>query len=207
MRLAANIMAFVLSMVFYPLFVPTYGVALFCLTTQCPMGWAWIAILGTLVFTCILPLTSIGILIKAGKVKDLQIANAAERTMPYLYSTIGFAFWSYLMGHVLEAPLFLTVVCIGATVAIGGITLINRRWKISAHLTGVGGLVGGIFSYYIAINSTPEWHLILTLMLFSIVMMFARLRLNAHTSAQVAAGWIWGLFCTCVPNCIIAYVG
>ena len=206
MRIVANIVAFVLSMVFYPLFVPTYGVALFCLTTQCPMEWAWIAIVGTLVFTCILPLSSIGILIKAGKVKNIQISNAAERTMPYLYSTIGFAFWAYLMGHVLEAPSFLTIVSIGATVAIGGITLINRWWKISAHLTGVGGLLGGIFSYYIAIHSTPDWHLFLTLMLFSVVMMFARLRLNAHTSAQVAAGWLWGLFCTCIPNCIIAYV-
>ena len=146
MRVIANILAHILSLVFYPLFVPTYGIALFCYAFQCPMVWSAVAIIGTVLLTCVLPMTAIGIMIHKGKVKDIQISNAAERTLPYLYSTIGFMFWSYLIGGVLEAPLFLTLVAVGATVALGIVTIINRYWKISARLTGIGGLIGGWMS-------------------------------------------------------------
>ena len=206
MRMVANILAHILSLVFYPLFIPTYGIALFCYAFQCPIIWTVVAVLGTVLLTCVLPMTAIGIMIHQGKVKDIQISNAAERTMPYLYSTIGFAFWSYLIGGVLQAPLFLTLVSIGATVALGIVTLINRWWKISAHLTGIGGLVGGMMSFYAAADATPSELTIVVWMLFSLVLMFARLRLNAHTSAQVAVGWLLGMVCTCLPYCIIAYV-
>ena len=92
MRVVANILAHILSLVFYPLFVPTYGIALFCYAFQCPMVWSAVAIIGTVLLTCVLPMTAIGIMIHKGKVKDIQISNAAERTLPYLYSTIGFLF-------------------------------------------------------------------------------------------------------------------
>lgn len=206
MKTIANILAHILSLVFYPLFIPTYGIALFCYAFHSPVLWAFIAIFGTVSLTCILPMTAIAILIKQGKVQDIQIACATERTMPYLYSTIGFGFWAYLMGGVLQAPLFLTLVCIGATVALAIITVINRFWKISAHLTGVGGFFGGLMSYYIAVGTIPTWHLLVAVLLFSLVMMFARLRLNAHTSTQVVVGWLLGMICTCLPYCIISYV-
>lgn len=206
MRVIANIIAHVLSLVFYPLFIPTYGIALFCYAFHSPLVWACIAVTGTLLLTCLLPLTSIWIMIRQGKVKDIQIADASERTMPYLYTTIGFAFWSYLMSVVLHAPLFLTVVCIGSTVALAVITAINRFWKISAHLTGIGGFFGGLMNYYIAVGSTPSWSTLTVLLLFSLVMMFARLRLDAHTSSQVVVGWLLGIGCTSIPYFIISHV-
>lgn len=61
-------------------------------------------------------------------------------------------------------------------------------------------------SYYIAVGTIPTWHLLLAVLLFSLVMMFARLRLNAHTSTQVVVGWLLGMICTCLPYCIISYV-
>ena len=206
MRVVANILAHILSLVVYPLFVPTYGIALFCYAFQCPMVWSAVAIIGTVLLTCVLPMTAIGIMIHKGKVKDIQISNAAERTLPYLYSTIGFVFWSYLIGGVLESPLFLTLVAVGATVALGIVTIINRYWKISAHLTGIGGLVGGIMTYCLGIGAIPTWGTLIGWMLLSLVMMFARLRLDAHTPAQVCAGWLIGIACTFIPYCIYSYV-
>ncbi|MBR6118315.1 MAG: hypothetical protein IKQ11_05605 [Paludibacteraceae bacterium] len=206
MRILANILAKILSVVFYPLFIPTYGIALFCYVFHSPLLWAAIAIVGTVLFTCVLPMTSIWMLIRRGKVQDIQIEEATERTWPYLYSTIGFGFWSYLMSGILHAPQFITFVCYGATAALAIITLINRYWKISAHLTGVGGLIGGLMNYYVIINVTPAWHTVLAWCLFSLVMMFARLRLNAHTSEQVVAGWLLGIVCTCLPYSIMCYV-
>lgn len=210
MKQALDIIARIISIVCYPLFIPTYGMALFCYAYSVqvhalPMVWTIVATTGTLVLTCILPLSAIGILMLKGKVKDIQIENARERTAPYLYATAGFGFWSYLVTAILQAPLPIKMVSIGATAAIGTVMIINRWWKISAHMTGIGGLIGGWVSYYISIGMVPSWSTIGVWMTGSLVVMYARLRLNAHTGAQVAAGWLLGTACTCVPYCIMTY--
>lgn len=200
-----------LSYVLYPLFVPTYGMVLFCFafsrqTVALPWAWSLIAISGTFLLTCVLPLTAILLLMKSGQVSSLQIENASERTMPYVYASVGFACWAYLLIRILHAPLSLNMIAVGATVAIIIVALINRRWKISAHLTGFGGLVGGVMSYYISVGVVPSWGAMSAWLGGTLILMYARLYLHAHTPAQVAAGWLLGLSCTALPYSIIAYV-
>jgi len=207
----ADITAKALSALLYPLFVPTYGVALFCYAFAertdglLPLVWSLVAVIGTFLLTCILPVTAIWILIRQGKVKDLEIADAGERTMPYIYAVLGFGFWSYLMLSVLHAPMYLGLVSIGATVAIGLIAFINRRWKISAHLTGMGGLFGGLMSYCLGIGVLPGWGMVCLFLCITLALMYARVHLGAHTPAQVSAGWLLGILCTFLPVLIYQY--
>ena len=145
-------------------------------------------------------------MMKRGQVKDLYIDDPKERTMPYVYSALGFGFWSYLLVHILHAPAYLACVAIGATVAIVLVALINRYWKISAHLAGLGGLLGGILSYCLGIGAIPTWGTLIVWLGLSWLLRAARLRLNAHTGAQVSAGWLLGLLCTFIPYLIISHV-
>jgi len=200
-----------MSIMLYPLFIPTYGMALFCYAFSqhvmpLPLVWTLVAIIGTFVLTCMLPISAIWILIRRGHVQDLEIANAAQRTIPYLYTTMSFGFWCYLMISVLHAPSYIGCVCIGATIAIGLISIINRYWKISAHLTGTGGLFGGLMSYCVGIGALPTWGTICLWSGISLALMYARIRLNAHTPAQVCAGWLLGIFCSFTPYLIYRYV-
>lgn len=211
MSRALDIIAKILSVVLYPLFIPTYGIALFCVAHNyqvAPLNAVWIAIavIGTFTLTCVLPISSIWIMMKRGQVKDLYIDAPKERTMPYIYSALGFGFWSYLLVHILHAPAYLACVAIGATVAIVLVALINRYWKISAHLAGLGGLLGGILSYCLGIGAIPTWGTLIVWLGLSWLLMAARLRLNAHTGAQVSAGWLLGLLCTFIPYLIISHV-
>lgn len=204
-----HIIAQTLSVLFYPLFVPTYGMALFCWAHSLQVApltgvWMSVAIIGTLILTCVLPITAIWIMMKRGQVKDLYIDNPAERTMPYLYSALGFVFWCYLLVKILHAPTYLSGVAIGATLALGLVTLINRWWKISAHMAGFGGLVGGIFCYCLGIGAIPVWYTICIWFGMSWLLMWARLYLDAHTGTQVCAGWLLGLACTILPYWIIS---
>lgn len=200
-----------LSYVFYPLFIPTYGMLLFCATMvplsgdKLPLS-AWLVSVGTtFILTALIPITAIMIRVRRGKVADLYITNPAERTVPYLYTAVGFGFWCYLLTSVLRAPVFIDVVAIGATLALIGLLLINRRWKISAHLTGMGGLVGGVMSHSLATQQTVLW-LPLVLMVLSLLLMYARIYLRAHDPLQVIAGFLFGLGMTFIPNMIISYV-
>lgn len=210
MKRLTEIVAKILSVVFYPLFVPTYGMVLFCHSYHTavhpmPLVWSIVAILGTLFLTCILPITAIWLLMLRGKVKDMQITDARERTVPYLYSIIGFGFWCYLLIAILHVPVYLRFVAIGATVALALVMLINRKWKISAHLTGLGGLFGGLISYCIGIGAVPTWGTLILWLSVILVVMYARLRLDAHTPAQVSAGFLLGITCTFIPYCIYHY--
>lgn len=210
MKKIADIIAKGLSILFYPLFVPTFGIALFCYAyaqhvSYMPAVWTIIAIAGTFLLTCLLPLSVIWWLMRRGEVKDMQIEDAKERKYPYLYTILGFGFWAYFVSSVLHAPLCLVYIACGATVAIGIVTLINKWWKISAHLTGFGGLTGGIFCYCLGIGALPTVNILSLVFGLSLLLMYARLRLHAHTPAQVCAGWLLGITCTFIPYCIASY--
>ena len=69
MNQSFDIVSKILSVVLYPLFIPTYGIALFCYFFSHQVAplyavWTVIAIAGTLVLTCILPITTIWVLMK-----------------------------------------------------------------------------------------------------------------------------------------------
>ena len=204
MKSVSDIIAKALSVLLYPLFVPTYGMALFCYAYHTQVEpltavWCIVAIVGTFILTCALPMSAIYWLIRKGEIEDIQIANAQERTVPYLYATMGFAFWAYLVIAVLHAPLYMGFIAIGAVAAIFCVLLINRHWKISAHLTGFGGLFGGLMCYCLGIGGFPTWGTVVLWSCLSLILMYARLYLNAHTSAQVISGWLLGIVCTFVP--------
>ncbi len=207
----SDIIAKVLSVVFYPLFIPTYGMGFFCYayshqSVLLPPVWIAVAIVGTFLLTCVIPLSAIWIMIRKGDIKDIQIENMNDRTVPYLYTLFGFACWCYFLFSILHAPMSISMVSGGATVAIGFVALINRWWKISAHLTGIGGLVGGVMAYCLGNGMMPTWGVMALLFGLSILMMWARLKLNAHTDLQVSAGWLLGITCTFIPYYIMMYV-
>ena len=156
-----------------------------------------------------LPLADVGDLVAhpAGRCErhPARRSKPAHRALSVHRS--GFGFWSYFVISILHAPLYIGLIAIGATIAIGIVSIINRRWKISAHLTGFGGLVGGILCFYYGNGMLPGAGTICVLAILSLLLMYARLYLHAHTSAQVCAGWLLGITCTFVPYyLLVAYV-
>ena len=207
----SDIAAKVLSVILYPLFVPTYGMALFCYAyslrvVALPWIWTLIAIVGTFLFTCLLPITAIWIMMRRGLVTDMQIADARQRTMPLIYTLFGFGCWCYLLIAILHAPLFWAFIAIGATCSIAIVALITPYWKISAHLIGFGGLIGGMMAYCVGVGTMFTWNTMILWLMIALLLMYARLRLHAHTPEQVCAGWLLGLICTFIPYCIYTYV-
>lgn len=195
----------IISLVFQPLLMPTYGMAMLInldLFIVIPFMWRFIAILGTFIFTAILPATPILLLIKKGEISDLFISKREQRTMPYLFSFLAYSFWTLFLLRVLNLPMFMVAIGIGTTASILLITLINLKWKISAHLSGIGGLVGGIFgvSYRMAYN--PIWLFILVFGLSALVA-FSRIELKAHTPSQTLAGFILGFISVFIPCMIL----
>ena len=98
-------------------------------------------------------------------------------------------------------PKLLVALTIASTCAIGIVMLINLKWKISAHLTGFGCFVGCIISisaYYGHFNLLAVG----ILLLIALMLMCARLYLNAHTPLQVVIGFVFGLLITMLTGFI-----
>jgi hypothetical protein len=181
-----------ISFVFQPLLMPTFGMLMLVnmdVFSVFSNAWKWIAIGGTLLFTGLGPASPILIMMGRGKIKDLYISKKEDRTLPYIFSFLSYVFWTYFLWQTLHFPIFLVAVGIGSIISILLIILINLKWKISAHLASVGGVVGGVFgiSYRMAIN--PLWLLVLVLTIAALVAL-SRIELKAHSPGQTSAG-LW----------------
>lgn len=207
MHTILNILSKTLSIVCYPLFIPSYGMALYMWamlhsTPTLPSIYVWLNIISTFVLTAFIPIVLIIILWRQGRVSSLHITNPKERTIPYLYSTACFGFWCYFVSNTTHLPKVWLFIALGATVALLAVTFINRWWKISAHLTSMGGLLGGLISMGLYYNIVPT-SLVIAVLTLSLLLMYARLYLDAHTPMQVVCGYLLGILCTFIPNWII----
>ncbi|MDO9154953.1 MAG: phosphatase PAP2 family protein [Paludibacter sp.] len=194
----------IISFVFQPLLMPTFGMLMLVnmeIFSVFTAVWKLHALIGTFIFTGFLPAAPILIMMWKGDVKDLYISKKEERTLPYLFSFLAYIFWSSFLWQTLQFPLFLVAMGIGSAISILLITLINLKWKISAHLASVGGFAGGVFGicYRMAIN--PVWLLMLILSVSALVAL-SRIELKAHTPGQTLAGFILGFLAVFIP-CVL----
>lgn len=204
-----NILSQAMSILLHPLLMPTYGVGLYMLsmhhrTSELPMVYILVSIVATFVITAIIPLVLMLILWKRGSISSLHIDNAQERTTPYIYTIICYGFWCYLVMEILHMPVVWLIIAIGATCALLAVAIINYWWKISAHLTAIGGFLGGICSLALYYSALPL-SLIISILIISLLLMYARIYLKAHTPAQVVWGYLLGLLFTFTPNLILYY--
>ncbi|MDD3321154.1 MAG: phosphatase PAP2 family protein [Paludibacter sp.] len=191
----------IVTYIFQPILVPTYGMTLLMsMDIFSPLSFFWrmVAIIGTFIFTGILPAVPILLLMRRGEVHDIFISNREERTMPYLFSFMAYVFWALFMWRTMQFPLFIVSMGIGSAISIFIIIFINMKWKISAHVAGMGGLSGAVFGvcYRLAIN--PVWLFILVLTVSAIVAL-SRIELKAHTPLQTMAGFLIGFLAVFIP--------
>lgn len=148
---------------------------------------AWWAGIAGLVFYSLVPGLALLYLYQTGMIEDVYLLERSQRARFLPLGVI-----CYLAGVValwlVEAP----VLMLGAGCTFCGVALllwqIDRYWKISIHTAGVsGGLC-----IVLAATGWSLWPLSLSLPL----VMWARLRLQAHTPAQVWAGAALGSMAT-----------
>lgn len=209
MQRLPHILAQTLSILLYPLLIPTYGMAFFFIamrlhTPALPATVAWLAVIGTFFLTCLIPVSLILFMWKRGQLSSLYIENPKQRTTPYIYSILCYAFWCYFVRATMHLPIMWLLLAIGATAALIAVAVINHWWKISAHLSAMGGLLGGVCSYGLYSGSDITIAVIVVLCL-SLLLMYARIYLKAHTPLQVVCGYLLGLLFTFIPNLLMLY--
>jgi membrane-associated phospholipid phosphatase len=187
----------VISVIFYPLFVPTYAFAIlvtmpayFAALMPAPAKWLVVGIVFLL--TCILPTLFFILMIKTRIVSTTYLSIKEDRTIPYIVSIIFFYLTFYILKKLQISPVYYYFV-IGATMLNVLVMGINFFWKISSHTASVGALSGMMvgLSYFLG---TFYFGLIALSLIAAGLIGFARLKLKEHTPAQVYAGFLLGFF-------------
>jgi membrane-associated phospholipid phosphatase len=186
-----------ISVVFYPLFVPTYAFAILLtmpayFSALMPSQAKWL-VLGLVFFTtCIIPTLFIIMMIKSGIVSTTYLSKREDRTMPYIVSIIFFYLTFYVLKRLQISPVYYYFI-FGATLLNILVMGINFFWKISSHMASIGALAGMMFglSYFLG---TFYFGLIALTIIMAGFTGFARLKLQAHTPAQIYTGFLLGFF-------------
>lgn len=184
----------IFSVLLHPLLLPTIGILILynsgSVLEYLPFQAKKIILLIVGVSTLILPISFVPFFIFQKIIKNVQMENNRERLVPFFITSVLFLFGYYLLVR-LGAPQTITKFILAASVSAVILFLYSFKWKISAHLTGIGGLTGALIAISFRLNVNMEYYII-TAILLSGIIGYSRLKLKTHKPFHVYVGWITG---------------
>ena len=208
----ANALSYILN----PLVLPPFAFALVERHFGATWGQAALTFGVSLTFFCLVPLLYIAGLIRSGRVSSLEVRDRAQRTGPLVVSIASYAVGAALLWWVVEGPARVPILTFAACFPVNtvGLLLINARFKISLHMSSLAGFVGILLFVALTVwrGLPPDLELGLTLatagplVILLPMLMWARVRVGAHTPAQVLAGAAFGLFVPLLELWVVVYV-
>ena len=189
----------IISVIFHPLLMCSYGSFMFFFFLKgsvydfmTPIKLKWIISAMVFSFSFVLPVINIFMLYKLKRVSSFTLQNQSERTFPYIVTSCFYFGLFYLFLDLNIWP-NIKILIFGAGLSIFLTAIINLKYKISAHMVGIGGLLGSLMfvSFNIKYNAVPE---LAFLFLLSGVIATCRLYLKAHEPKQIYLGFFLGLF-------------
>lgn len=184
-----------LSLVFQPLFIPLYSVFLL-FNTDTYITYAVNTELQRFIYgvvvvnSMLLPMAVFFFLLSRGHIQSLHMHTASERSLPFL-TVIIFQLSTYVLFRQMPLPALIPDLVLGGALSVLMAFVVNLQWKISIHMLGMGGLVGTFIGLAVRYQ-VDALYLVMALLLLSGLVGYARLRLYAHTPAQVYAGFLTG---------------
>ena len=186
------------STVLTPLMMPTYGAILVLWTSVLcllPMGTRIMVLIMILGITCVLPIICIGVLHHFKIISNKQLTKRHERLYPYAFSVLCYIIATFYL-HSIHSPMWFVMFAAGGALACTVALVITLWWKISAHMTGIGGVVALLFQIHVQGLSAFNlfWVLCFTILLAG-VLGTSRMVLKQHNLLQVLAGVANGYAC------------
>lgn len=175
--------------------MPTYGILILFSSdsyfSMLPYEAKKVVFIIVFISSCLLPLAFLPLFLYQNMIRNFEMKTTRERIVPF--ATIGLL---YLMGYFLllqmEVPKTIVNILLGGAFALFINLLITLKWKISAHMTGIGALTGVliVFSYTLKSDLTPY---LASAFIVAGLVGTSRLLLRHHTPPQVYAGFGLGM--------------
>ena len=154
-------------------------------------GTKWRITFIVFIFSFLFPVINIYILYKLKRIPAITLSGQKDRTFPYIITALFYFGLFYLMYDIsIWSVIKLSVLISGVTILLTA--FINLKYKISAHMVGIGGLLGALISISFIIRFDMTLFYIPVILCAGLIG-FSRLTLNEHNPPQVYAGFLLGL--------------
>ena len=188
-------LAKIVSVVFHPLFMPLYGLAILMsaptFLRYLPVEAKRILFMVVTINNVFIPLSLLPFLRYRNIISSYHISDRRERIIPLLTASILYCTTSFIVFR-FQVPFFLKSFIFATSVVAIVLSMINFWWKISIHAAGAGALTATVIALAFRMH-TPLTFYLLAVILVSGVILSARLKLNSHNPAQVWTGFLTGL--------------
>lgn len=205
-----NQLARVISILFHPLLLTTYWIALL----------AWVMPLGLdpfpqrshlaliiqifLVSFCI-PSLALGALKAVGIIPSVTMESRRERPVPFIFLTCWYLFISYMLYSTFrlgfQDAILKFVIILDALILVSTIT--TFFYKASIHSLGMWGLIGMLIALNIITEDGSLLYPLIGVIILTGVVMSARLQLHVHTLREIVVGSVLGLVTSVVGVLIL----
>lgn len=197
-----------ISVVFQPLLMPTlvFGLILFAVpqATSIPEEFKDRIYLLIVLSTLLIPMISIFGLRLSGTLKSLHMPEVKDRRVPFVITTLFFLLTTWFLKQKTEFDpvlwLGMAVICVSVVM----LTAVSFFWKMSAHMTGLGGLLAVVLVLGQKFPAFEVLYPLLGVLVLCGIVASARLYLQAHRPLEVYVGlaagflicwlgfsWIW----------------
>ena len=187
----------VTSIVFTPFSIPFLAflvLFLFSYLRIMPILYKGIVLGIVYCFTILTPTITIFLFRKINGFARQELSERKKRYVPILLTIISYVFCllmmrklniTWYMTGIIFVSLVISIICI----------LVNLKWKLSEHMAGMGGIIGGLVSFSALFSYNPVVWLCLFILIAGILGS-ARIVLGHHTLGEVLSGFVVGLVCS-----------
>ena len=180
-----------------PVMFAILGLAFALYTLPNLTGLLWVAVYGF--WISLAPILVVLYLLKTGRIKELHMSDTNERHLPYVTAVLC-ALIAFAIISIFNGPELLRCLTIFNIIELAALGLINIKWLISLHSTGITAtflLVGLVFG----------WSYAFVLVLpFVFLVCYVRLYLKRHTPGQIVAGIFLGIATVWIMTMIGCFV-
>jgi hypothetical protein len=186
--------ALVFSYLLHPLLMTTAGI-IFILFSETYMSYLpsdakRMLIILVAIGTLFLPAIMVPLFMIRGMVSSVNIEDQRERVIP-MAITLVFYVLTYILFLRMPIYKFIHAFILGSALSVLAGFLLNFRWKISAHMIGIGGLTA-LITMTSLVYRVDLLGFILVLLLLSGIVGSSRLLLEAHKPSEIYIGWLTG---------------
>lgn len=185
-----------LSYLFHPIFAPLYSVFILFqlpiyLNYKMPTSFIQFVYAVVGINLIITPLLISLYFKRKGYIQSLEMPDVKDRVLPYLVSSLFYTFTFFLFQSINFPDIYLAVFKAATAVVIALLIFAHLNFKVSAHLAGLGGICGMLFTLSVVLRIELSSLLIVSILVAGLVGS-SRFYLKAHSFRELSSGFSLG---------------
>ena len=183
------------SFLFHPLLMPAIGILILLnantFLSYLPFEAKKIIFFIVFISTTILPLTFIPFYYFQKIIKTVFLETKKERLIPFFITSVLY-FFAYFLLVRLGSPTTINLFILASACTVFILFLLTIKWKVSAHMIGIGGLTGTLIAISFKLQINLEFFIIAAIFV-SGILGYSRMKLKSHNAFEIYTGWLMGL--------------